>query len=402
MARAARHNCGQAAVLGLLAAAAGACAAVRNPPGGPPDFDPPELVSVVPDSGSIQDNFSGRVEFRFDEVVSERSAGGLERLIEISPRHERLSISWRRNTIAVKPRDGWIQNTVYHVTLLKGATDLSNNVSDSSTTVTFSTGGAIPATVLSGTAVDWEQSRMAVGALVEAIHFPDSLTYTGRTDSVGNFRITALPRGDYLLLATIDGNGNRRRDRREAFDSVLVSLDSSATATLWTFAHDTTGPRLRAAAQIDSVTTRLTFNQMLAPAEPARGDMRILLLPDSQPVLVDSVMSKEAYDSLVAARRALAVTVADSLAAPDSVAVDSIAATIEETEDPQLAILSERPKLSDSWYVVTIEPLLHERRYVFVAIASNIEGAVEESRTLLVTAERAEERAEAAEPQDSL
>jgi hypothetical protein len=104
-----------------------------------------------------------------------------------------------------------------------------------------------------------------------------------------------------------DQNGNRLRDRREAYDSTLVTLDSTATVVLWTFAHDTIGPRLRLAEPVDSVTARLTFSQPLDPSRPPDSlGVRVLSLPDSTPLSVRALLTPADYDSLIARERAAA------------------------------------------------------------------------------------------------
>lgn len=382
MARATRRRRGKTACLGLLILSADACAAVRTPPGGPPDFDPPVLLAVTPDSGSIHEAFGDRVVFLFDEVVSERSGGGLDRIFEVSPRHERISISWRRTSVAVKPVDGWIAGVVYHVTLLPGITDLSNNVSRETKIVTFSTGGEIPATIVSGTVVDWERGRLAQNALIEAIRVPDTLVYTGRTDSIGQFTLVSLPLGDYVIFATIDENRNRRRDRRERFDSLAAKLDSSLSGTFWAFSRDTSGPRLRTVTQVDSTTARLTFSQMLAPGEPPDNSVAVSLLPDSLATPVAAVLSSMAFDSLSAAIRPPDTTVTDT-----TVVADTTDVAAEEEVARAEAILSQRPRLSDTWFVLLQEPLSPGSRYLFSAAATNLMGGTVASRSLLITRE---------------
>ncbi len=382
MARATRRRRGKTACLGLLILSAHACAAVRTPPGGPPDFDPPVLVEVTPDSGSIHEAFGDRVVFLFDEVVSERSGGGLDRVFEVSPRHDRISISWRRTSVAVKPEDGWVAGVVYHVTLLPGITDLSNNVSRERRIVTFSTGGEIPATTVSGTVVDWELDRLAQDALIEAIRVPDTLVYTGRTDSTGQFTLVSLPLGDYVIIATIDENMNRRRDRRERFDSLVAQLDTSLVGMFWAFSRDTSGPRLRALTQVDSTTARLTFSQMLAPGEPPESSVAVSLLPDSLPTPIAAILSSMAFDSLRAAIRRSDTTVTDT-----TVVADTTDVAAEEEFDEAEAILSQRPRLSDTWFVLLQEPLSPGSRYLFSATATNLMGGTVESRSLLITRE---------------
>ena len=241
MERAARSSRRQAACAGLLAAFLGACAAMQEPPGGPPDFESPIILAITPDSGAVAEGFDDAIEIQFDEVLDERS---IENLLLLSPRPEELEVTWRRSRVTVRPKGGWQENVVYHFTILPGFADLRNNRLDSGRTVVFSTGGEIPNTSISGTIIDWESGKSAPRALIEAVLLPDSLVYTASADSIGDSEISLLPPGSYLIVATVDQNNNRLRDPREFFDSVFVQLDSTVTKVLWTVAHDTVGPRI--------------------------------------------------------------------------------------------------------------------------------------------------------------
>lgn len=411
MAGAARSTRRKAACIGLLGVA-WACATIQDPPGGPPDFTAPVLLAVVPDSGAVLDGFEDDVEFQFDEVISERAAGGLETLILLSPRPEELRVSWKRTRMTVKPREGWRTNAIYHVTLLPGVVDLRNNRLDSSRTIVFSTGGPIPDTRMTGVVVDWEAGSAARTALVEAVLLPDSLTYVTQTDSSGAFLLSEVPRGPYLLITTIDQNNNGMRDLRESFDSVSIQLDSAAEHTFWTFAHDTTGPRLSGVSDLDSLTIRLTFTQMLPPGEAPSGAIQVLSLPDTTPVPVQAVWTQLAYDSVSAIEQAVADSIredlaqaeADSLraAGADSLLPDTTVQARPEAQDTAVTaeadsatadtslvtrLLTERPKLSDVLYVRLESNLTPGGRYLLVARVANLLGAAEESQQSLVAAE---------------
>src|SRR5207247_1512430 len=80
-------------------------------------------------------------------------------------------------------------------------------------------------------------------AVIRAVPLPDTAAYVTLTDSAGNFRLRAIPSGRYRVWAIQDQNNNRRQDRREPFDTVTVTVDSTASAVLWAFVHDTVGPR---------------------------------------------------------------------------------------------------------------------------------------------------------------
>ncbi len=415
MAGAARSARRQAACLGLLVAAWVGCATIQDPPGGPPDFAPPILLSVTPDSGAVLDGFDDDLEFQFDEVIDERSGSGLDKLILLSPVTEEVSVSWKRTRITVKPKRGWRPSVVYHVTLLRGIADLSNNRMDSTRTIIFSTGGPIPDTRVTGTVVNWEEGQAAIGALVEATLLPDSLTYRVEADSVGDFVLTAIPPGTYLLSATVDGNDNRLRDAREPFDSVTVQLDSTLDHVLWAFAQDTSGPQIREVSDLDSLTLRLTFTQMLGPEEAAQTEIQVFSMPDTIPVSVSAVWVQEVYDSVRTVEAAIADSIraaeaaaadsarADSLGIEvDSLPTDSVEAEIAPPADPPVlgvadslppevsrvdSLLTQRPKLSPMLYVRLETNMIPGARYLVMTVATNVLGAVAESERLLILPE---------------
>ncbi len=238
---------------------------MEPPPGGPPDLTPPQLIAVRPESLQRIPNFSGDVEFRFDEVISEGGSpnqgagtGDLERLVILSPTTRVPDVRWKRNRITVKPSEGWKPNRVYRVELLPGVTDLRRNRSTKGAVLTFTTGAALPSRTLQGLVVDWSTNRPAVQALVEALLLPDSLPYHGLTDSTGRFSLGPLPAGEYLVKGVIDQNHDFQPGPREAFDSIrtLATDTTGRVGELWTFVHDTAPARIRTITVDDSVSAR--------------------------------------------------------------------------------------------------------------------------------------------------
>jgi hypothetical protein len=415
----------KAASLALLTLGWVGCAKIEDPPGGPPDYAAPVLLAVAPDSGSVMPDFDDDLEFQFNEVINERSGGGLENLIQVSPRPEELRVGWKRTRVTVRPKDGWHRDIVYHVTLLPGIADLRNNRLDSSRTVIFSTGGPIPDTRLSGTVLDWEAGRAAARALLEAVLLPDSLVYQSSADSLGDFELTAIPPGEYLLNAVVDGNNNQMRDSREAFDSVTVRIDSTFDHVFWAFAHDTTGPQISDVADPDSFTIRVGFNQALLAQDPPDSAVQVYALPDTTPVAVVAVWSQQVYDSVSAVEAAvadsIAAAVADSVRAAaeaegDTLVVDSLTAPEEEQpaepaaaaaeevgQDTSAAaadsvslqaarvdsLLATRPALNSAWYVRIAEQLTPGGRYLVTATATNLLGVTAESLLPLILPESA-------------
>jgi len=232
------------------------------PPGGPPDSLPPRILVVHPESGAVVRDLSGAAVIQFDEVIDEMVGGaaagagtvaGIGRQIILSPVAGDVDVSWHRKSIHVKPSEGWKPGRVYHLEVLPGIADLRRNVTKTGATIVFSTGGALPGAAITGTALLWVEQRVLTQGVIRAALLPDTVAYVALTDSGGNFRLRDIPPGRYRVWAIQDQNSNRRQDRRESFDTVTVTVDSTATALLWAFAHDTVGPRVRAVEAVDSV-----------------------------------------------------------------------------------------------------------------------------------------------------
>lgn len=387
MARAARSARREARRLGLLTLLATACAVIQEPPGGPPDFTPPVVQRVTPDSGAVVTGMRGSARIEFDEVIDERSGGGLDRLVLLSPRPRELDINWARTAIEVKPKEGWRPNTVYQLTLLPGIQDLRSNRLDSGKTVVFSTGGAIPDTRLSGTVLDWEQQRAGRGALIEALLLPDSLTYLGRADSVGDYVLRQLPLGRYVVYSTLDQNNNQQREFTELYDSTVITLDSVATAILWAATRDTVGPAVRGMRALDSLRVQVEFSRRLLPSALDSARVEVFLLPDTVAVQVARVWRPEQWDSVRAARDTTRRAAPADTAPPRR---DTTAAqrdtTVTARRDTSAArrLLPTRPPLPQALIVQLVAPLQAGQRYLIHCIVVSVAGRRGDSRSVLV------------------
>ncbi|MGH7672672.1 MAG: Ig-like domain-containing protein, partial [Gemmatimonadales bacterium] len=365
---------------------AAACANPGDPPGGPPDVAPPRIVSVRPESGAVVPGWKDDAVLQFDEVIDEQpgtsgaALTGLARLVVLSPVAGDVKVEWGRTRIRVKPKEGWKPGRVYRLELRPGVLDLRRNRLDSGRVVLFSTGPEPGRAALRGTALQWFEQRALPAALIEAVPLPDTVGYVTLADSGGRFRLDGLRPGSYLVYATADQNNNRRRDRREAYDSAALALDSSATVALFTFVHDTVGPRLRAATPVDSLTARIEFVQPLDGA--ARLDstqVRVVQLPDSTPVPLAAVLTQKQHDSLTAAARAAKPDTAAAPAAPKAPA-----ARVDTTEVRRL--LAQRPVPVDRIVLRFTRALAPETRYLIrVRGATSLSGVAGDAQGVLTT-----------------
>ena len=372
---------GEGAVRRLIVALAlFGCASQGAPPGGPPDSLAPNLIGVVPESGAVNVT-PDRVEFRFDEVVSERPGGGapsLEQLVLISPSDGLPRVDWRRRSIAVRPRRDWRENAVYTVTLLPGMADLRGNVMQSAKTVIFSTGATIPDTRIAGIVYDWVNGIAARSASIEALALPESLAYVARTDSVGAFVLAHLPPGRYALRAWLDANNNRGLDPREAYDSAGVELRDTASVTLLAFVHDTLPPRINTVEVVDSMTLRVEFNQPLDPTQTVDTTRFRLTAADSSIVPLRSVLTVALWDSLQR----------DSIARADT--TRRAAPPPPRELPPRDTVVLPRPRPMSRFVVITAAPLQPETSYRLVALeARNLMARSGTSARVFTTPKRA-------------
>jgi hypothetical protein len=363
---------GPVAALAVMATLA--CARIEPPPGGPPDASAPRLIATRPDSFARLPDFKGDVEFRFDEVISEGGSpnqgtgtGDLEKLIILSPTTRVPDVTWRRSRITVRPREGWRPNRVYRVELLPGATDLRRNRSKAATVLTFTTGAPLPTTTIEATVVDWTTSRPVPGALVEAVLLPDSLAYRGLADSIGHVKLGPLPDGEYLVRGVLDQNRDMQFDGREAFDTVRLARGKTAAGELWTFVHDTTPPRIREIAVVDSTSATVSLSQSLDPGQRvAANQVTVRVLPDSTPIRVTSLLPKPLDDSLHRPVAPRDTTPTDTTAA-DTTRPAARRGLIEVDEGrvrgAQLEALTSRPPLTDRLVLRVPQPWKPEGRY---------------------------------------
>ncbi len=304
-----------AAALGLACASAGA------PPGGPERHTPPEIVSISPDSGATKADVKS-VEFKFDEVVSERPAGAgpsLDALFLISPREGAPNVGWHRNRITVRPRRGFRANTAYRVTMLPGLADLRGNVRKGSTTIVFATGAAFPPFSIVGRAFDWEAQRPANAAFIEATSLKDTtLVYVSASDSTGQFDVGPLEAGRYRLRALLDANGNRALDRNEKWDTTTVTVEATSIAgiELDAIERDTLPPAIVTLTALDTLALRVSFDKPLDPTLQLQPSLFRLQRADSSLLQIASVQWGAVYDRAKAAADSAAAAARDTTKRP--------------------------------------------------------------------------------------
>lgn len=272
----------------IVLLAMSACAHIEAPPGGPQDSIPPALLLTRPDTLAVVTDFTGPATLVFEDRLSER---GVEESVLISPLTSAPDVDHRGNEIRVRLRRGWEPGRIYQITVLPGLQDLWNNRIGAPTTLTFSTGPAIPNTRVGGVVRDRITGRPEVGTRVEAVLRPDSLVYSSVTDSTGAWSFARIPEGPYGIRAYRDLNRNRILDGFEANDTASATLRAGAapgSIQLAVLPADTTAPKLAAVEPADSLV-ELRFDDFLDPEQSVSAGQVTITAPGGRRIGIAAV-----------------------------------------------------------------------------------------------------------------
>ncbi|MGH7730589.1 MAG: Ig-like domain-containing protein, partial [Candidatus Eiseniibacteriota bacterium] len=215
----------------LLLASLVSCAKKGPPTGGPPDLEPPRLVSSVPDSGASSVPRDQVIALTFSEGMDPRVTAAA---VSIAPRVDIRQRRWSGRTVTIVLAETLRANQTYTVFIGGGARDRHGNALEGRATVVFSTADTLPPGALDGQVV--ARGFSAGGTYLwcydaAAGREPDSTARdfdaVGLADRDGRFRVVGLPvPGRYRLWAFADLNGNRSL---EPDSDILTPVDTVFT-----------------------------------------------------------------------------------------------------------------------------------------------------------------------------
>ena len=196
-------------VLMMLCAA---CARIEPLPGGPSDKQPPNVVEAYPPSGSTDLPPDLKFRIRFDEWV-DRSRTQAD--VYLSPWFEPgLEKSWFGHELRIQPREPLPLNRTWLLEIGTGCRDLAGNPLHEPFRILFSTGGELHEGSLHGSVCGAAKTSdvqvWAWPAQEHPVRFFERAPWRTRLDADGNFRLDALPEGEYFLLAVEDKNPDGR------------------------------------------------------------------------------------------------------------------------------------------------------------------------------------------------
>jgi len=221
-----RSRSGEALLLLALICPLASCAKRGPPSGGPPDLEPPRVVSTFPDSGAARVPRDARISITFSEGMEPRSTN---ESVSLAPPVEILRQRWSGRTLTLELAQPLAPSHTYTLIIGGQAHDRHGNAFGAGATVVFSTADTFPAGVIAGRvdARGFEARGTSLWCYdVGRGHAPDSTARDfdaiGFADAKGSFRVGGLTvPGRYRLWAFADLDGNRSYEpSRDILDPV--------------------------------------------------------------------------------------------------------------------------------------------------------------------------------------
>lgn len=222
------------------------CASVQTLTGGEKDIIPPKVIKTSVDSGSLNIT-TNSFRFTFSENVSSTNTNELLLVSPTQRNQPTLEINGNQGTLTL--RDTLIPNTTYTIQFNGCIQDINENNPMLDYTYIFSTGSYLDSSSFSGYVKDMTTNLPCKNCNVQLYTSKnDSVVvkrkpdYIAKTDEIGLYHFTNLPKQPFKLIALRDANKNLLLDNDE-FISLAQDLDSSLipkdTTHIFPFRHYT-------------------------------------------------------------------------------------------------------------------------------------------------------------------
>ncbi len=207
------------------------CAQVGSLSGGKKDVTPPKLLSVTPkDTSTNMPVKNATIVFQFDEMIDIKTVQSsliinpfMEEKPEIRSNGKKMIISFDVDDLQ--------PNTTYQMQFGRSIGDVHENNKYKNLTYIFSTGSNIDTNTLNGKAI-WalsskpvkDVSIMLYSNLDDTAITRTKPTYIVKTDSIGNYTLSAIKPGTYQVVAFSDKNKNYQYDVGEALGFINAPI----------------------------------------------------------------------------------------------------------------------------------------------------------------------------------
>jgi hypothetical protein len=214
------------------------CAKKGPPSGGPPDLEPPHIVSTTPDSGAAGVSRLPELSVTFSEGMEPRTTGDA---IELAPPVDMRQRRWSGRTLTLVLKDSLRADHTYTLYAGSNARDRHGNNLLAARTIVFTTAKAFPPGRLQGRVdpVGFKAAGTTLWCYRDG-HQPDSTARDfdalGIADANGDFDVGGLSvPGSWRVWGFADLNRNRSfepaTDLLVAADTVLVLSAEHPVAT---------------------------------------------------------------------------------------------------------------------------------------------------------------------------
>lgn len=265
------RTCVAAAFLVAGTVALAGCARTSGQIGGEVPEAPLQITSTNPEPFSTVDPFDGPVRIQFQRGLSERPLRGSPvEAVVVSPQAGPLQVTSGGGGIEISMEGGFLERTVYRITVLPRFRDRYDNVMTGAFDLIFSTGPELEPNFLAGIVTDRISGAAADGVRVDLVPAEGGTPSSTLSDSTGVFALPHLPAGRYAVVAYEDLNRNREPDFAEPQASSEVGMnrgDTLVVPELMLLSPDTSAAVLETVAIQDSLTLRLTFDDYLNPSD---------------------------------------------------------------------------------------------------------------------------------------
>lgn len=211
----------------LFALIAGACANIVAPTGGPIDEDPPVVLRSTPPNYST--HYKGQdVRIFFDEFVELKNLR--QNLLVSPPLAKDPEVRVRGRSIIMSVEDTLAPNTTYNFFFGESIVDITEGNPIPNFQFVVSTGSYVDSLSVAGSVVNALTLEPEEGIFVmmyddvfDSVPMLERPVYLSKTDKDGNFFISNMRDGEYLMFALKDMNSNYLYDNP---DEKIAFLDS--------------------------------------------------------------------------------------------------------------------------------------------------------------------------------
>ncbi len=221
------------------------CANVVAPTGGPEDKDPPVVLRSTPPNFST--HYQGEnVRIYFDEFVELNNLK--QNMLVSPPLNEDPEVKIRGRSIIMSVQDTLLENTTYNFFFGESIVDLTEGNPIPNFQYIVSTGAYVDSLSVRGTLVNAatlepEESVfvMLYRDVYDSVPMLERPVYLAKTNSEGEFFISNMREGEYLIFALDDMNNNflyDNPDERIAFHDTLITPEYFDLTKLTEDAHE--------------------------------------------------------------------------------------------------------------------------------------------------------------------